>query len=176
MAEPTCHYCDRPAEAECATCGRLYCPEHGADVCLRCMSPESAAPPASVYRGSLLALAVASLAAIFVIVRPPSDEASTAEPRPIATNTPSFSSTATPTPTGTGPTTTIATPTPTVPVSPTVAPTPAGQTTHTVAGGDTLFGIADQYGISIDDLLAANPGLTLDSALQPGDTLIIPAQ
>ena len=51
---PSCHYCDNPAEAECPTCGRLYCSEHGEDVCLRCMSPESAAPSQAVYRGSIL--------------------------------------------------------------------------------------------------------------------------
>lgn len=179
MAVPTCHYCDRPAETECATCGRLYCGEHGADVCLRCMAPESAAPTAFAYRGSLLALAVASFVAIFLFVRPPEDEAALPPPRPVATNTPAFDSTATATPTSDStaptqlPTTTIATPTPTPEPEPTEAP--AGQE-HVVEAGDTLSGIAAQYGISLDELLAANPGLTLETDIQPGETLIIPGQ
>lgn len=182
MAEPTCHYCDRAAEAECATCGRLYCGEHGEDVCLRCLAPESAAPTAFAYRGSLLALAAASFVAIFLFLRPPEDEASAPAPRPVATNTPAFDSTATPTPQGgTGnptqlPTTTIATPTPIAEPEPTDEPTPAGMQEHTVQAGDTLFGIALQYDITVDELLAANPGLTLESNIQPGETLIIPGQ
>jgi len=74
MTEPNCHYCNRPAEAECPTCGRLYCAEHGDDVCLRCMSPESATPSALVYRGSVLTLVIASLVALFLVLRPPEKE------------------------------------------------------------------------------------------------------
>lgn len=180
MADPTCHYCDRAAETECATCGRLYCAEHGADVCLRCMAPESAAPTAFAYRGSLLALAVASFVAIFLFVRPPEDEAALPPPRPVATNTPAFDSTATPTPTIDPatqptqlPTTTIATATPTAEPEPTEGP---ATQEHVVVAGDTLSGIAAQYDISLDELLAANPGLTVDSDIQPGETLIIPGQ
>lgn len=183
MAEPTCHYCDRAAEIECATCGRLYCGEHGADVCLRCMAPESAAPTAFAYRGSLLALAVASFVAIFLFVRPPEDQAATPGPRPLATNTPAFDATATLTPEGGPngsatqlPTTTIATATPTPEPEPTAAPTTTGGGEHTVEPGDTLSAIAAQYDISLDELLAANPGLTVDSSIQPGETLIIPGQ
>jgi hypothetical protein len=176
MAVPTCHYCDRPAETECATCGRLYCGEHGADVCLRCMAPESAAPTAFAYRGSLLALAVASFVAIFLFIRPPEDEAALPPPRPVATNTPAFDSTATPTPDVNPtqlPTTTIATPTPTPEPEPTEGP---ATQEHEVQAGDTLSGIAEQYDITLDELLAANPGVSVDAGIQPGETLIIPGQ
>ena len=97
MAEPNCHYCDRTAEAQCPTCGRLYCDEHGDDVCLRCMSPESATPSAAMYKGSVLALAVASLIAIFLLVRPPESESSADSVRPVATPTTALGATATPT-------------------------------------------------------------------------------
>jgi len=50
---------------------------------------------------------------------------------------------------------------------------PAGEVTYTVVGGDTPGGIAARFGISLDDLLAAND-LGLDSVLQIGDTLIVP--
>ena len=67
MASASCHYCNRPAEEECSTCGRLYCLEHGEDVCLRCLAPEAATPSGNVYRGSLLALVAASLVAMSLV-------------------------------------------------------------------------------------------------------------
>lgn len=56
---------------------------------------------------------------------------------------------------------------------PSVAPTPPADGTHVVARGETLFGIAQRYGVSVDALSAANalynPGL-----LYAGQTLTIP--
>src|SRR5690606_3802443 len=107
-------------------------------------APDSAAPSAMAYRGSLLALGLASIVAIFLFVRPPESESTVDEPRPVVTNTPAFQATATPTsegnpggaPTEAGrPTTTIATPTATPP--PTAEPTPPG-TSYTVQPGETL--------------------------------------
>ena len=97
---PNCHYCDNPAEAECPTCGRLYCSEHGEDVCLRCMAPESAAPSAAVYRGSVLALVIATLVVVFLLVRPPETKSKTNLLRDLPTSTAAVASTATPTRTG----------------------------------------------------------------------------
>jgi LysM repeat protein len=57
--------------------------------------------------------------------------------------------------------------------SPTPATTPAATLTYTVASGDSLFAIALSYGITVDDLRAAN-GLT-DSLIHPDQVLIIPA-
>jgi len=51
------------------------------------------------------------------------------------------------------------------------SPTPF---THTIQAGDTLFGIALQYNISLDRLVAANPGLN-SSLLTIGTEVIIPA-
>ena len=59
-------------------------------------------------------------------------------------------------------------PTPTFTPSPT--PTPV---VHVVVQGDTLFGIALDYGVTVDALLLAN-GLDLDQFLRIGQALIIP--
>lgn len=169
---PNCHYCDNPAEAECPTCGRLYCSEHGEDVCLRCMAPESAAPSAAVYRGSVLALVIATLVVVFLLVRPPETKSKTNLLRDLPTSTAAVVSTATPTRTGA---TTEATPrqgtqipttpTPTAPVSTASAvasPTAAGKT-YTMKSGDTLSVVAASYGVSVADIVAANPGLNPDT-------------
>lgn len=49
-----------------------------------------------------------------------------------------------------------------------------GGQTYTVVSGDTCSGIADQFGITTDELIAANSGLDC-GALQVGDELTIPA-
>jgi peptidoglycan endopeptidase LytE len=47
-------------------------------------------------------------------------------------------------------------------------------TTYTVEAGDTLYGIASRFGVSVGALAAAN-GLSLDSTLQIGEVLHIPS-
>ncbi len=51
---------------------------------------------------------------------------------------------------------------------------PASTTAYTVADGDSLIGIANSFGIKVSTLLRAN-GLTLTSAIHPGDVLTVPA-
>lgn len=51
-------------------------------------------------------------------------------------------------------------------------PTPAGL--YVVQQGDTLGGIADEFGSTVEEILAAN-GLTDANALQAGQTLLIPS-
>ena len=51
-------------------------------------------------------------------------------------------------------------------------PTPTPQQSHIVRAGDTAFGIALQYGLSLDDLLAFNH-LNADALLQIGQELLI---
>ena len=65
-----------------------------------------------------------------------------------------------------------ATPGPGVPPGP--SPTPAGNTVpHTVAKGDSLWGLAKRYGTSIEAIQAAN-GLA-GTNIQAGQTLQIPS-
>lgn len=184
MAEPTCHYCDRPAEAECPTCGRLYCPSHGEDVCLRCLAPESATPPALAYRGSLVALVVASLVALFLVISPPESKSHADPGRTVATATPAVLATATPTRAGGTPTAARSvTPqasatggaSPGASPSPTVnaTSTPGGERSYTVQAGDTLSGIAAKFGTTVEAIQALNPGVSANS-LQIGAVLRIP--
>jgi cell wall-associated NlpC family hydrolase len=50
------------------------------------------------------------------------------------------------------------------------APAAASAKTHTVLPGDTLGNIAAQYGVSLDDVFAAN-GLNAGSIIYPGDSI-----
>lgn len=54
-----------------------------------------------------------------------------------------------------------------------IAEEPAVTTTYTIVAGDTLWSIADRFGISVDDLMAAN-GLDSSSVIYAGHTLQIP--
>lgn len=93
--------------------------------------------------------------------------ATTGTPAPALSQTASLLGLATPTPI---PATPIASATPEA----TATPTPLA--VHDVRRGDTLFEIAREYDITVEDLLAAN-GLTEDDVytIQPGDELNIPA-
>ncbi len=63
-----------------------------------------------------------------------------------------------------------AAPTPSAPVRTTVL---GGSVMHTIAAGETAAHIAAQYGVTLDALLAAN-GLSGESTLRAGQTLVIP--
>ena len=107
----------------------------------------------------------------------PVSEASTPLPTAgEAVPSPTVEPTATPTPTPTATYTPEPTALPTA--SPTAAPTQApaatGRTTYRVKSGDTLSGIAAQFGIAWEDLAAAN-NLTSRSTLSVGQELVLPA-
>ncbi len=147
--------------------------------------PERAAPSAWVYRGSIAALVLGSFLALFLVLRPPENESSAAPARPGATIEP----TPTPAPPTPPPATATHAPTSTpVPVTPvpTEAPTDGtpeeptptaepGATTfeHTVQEGETLFGIAVSYDLTLDEILEANPGIDQD-VLQVGQIILVP--
>ena len=63
-----------------------------------------------------------------------------------------------------------------IPISPRPRPpTPAPVATHIVIAGDTLTSIAKTYAVTVTNLLAANPSVTLTSTLKIGQALKIPA-
>lgn len=178
MADPECSFCDNVAETECPTCHNLYCSEHGDDVCLRCMSPDSALPGVMLYRGSLLVLGVASILAVWLFIRPPEDPAQSAGDSPGPAPTSAFVATATPTAEGDRssltPTTAALPATATTQLSPATTPTPEGSTTYTIQPGDLLGTIAEDFDVSLDEILIANPEITDPGNIAPGQVIIIP--
>jgi LysM repeat protein len=58
--------------------------------------------------------------------------------------------------------------------APTALPRPDGAIVHVVKAGDTVFGLALQYGVQMDQILQLN-GLTKDSFIRVGQELIIAA-
>ena len=67
----------------------------------------------------------------------------------------------------------LATPSPSATPPPEIAPIVSEVTYHTVQAGDTVWGIAEQYGVTLEALIAANE-LSDPNSLQPGDRLVIP--
>ncbi len=51
---------------------------------------------------------------------------------------------------------------------------PGGGSTYTIKSGDTLADIAERFGVSLEDLLAANPGID-PSLLHTGDSVKLPS-
>lgn len=65
--------------------------------------------------------------------------------------------------------------TPSIPTStPDASPASTGSQQYVVQPGDTLWGIALTFGLTVDDLIAANPGIDPD-AIYPDQVLIIPS-
>jgi len=62
---------------------------------------------------------------------------------------------------------------PSAETSPTAVPTP-DQVVHVVKSGDTISKIAALYGVTIDDILAANPTITDPNKIAVGDKIVIP--
>jgi len=160
-------------------------------VCLRCSSPEAATPSAAVFRGSLVTLVVATLLAIFLIVRPPESKSTQDSVRTVATPTPAFAATATATRPGSATSVRSATPaqgtqpagtpspgttSPTAGTTGTAAATATagGERSYTVQTGDTLSAIAANFGTTVAEIVALNPSLDPDH-LSIGTVLKIPA-
>lgn len=47
------------------------------------------------------------------------------------------------------------------------------ETVHTVVQGDSLFAIAEQYGVDAEQILRNNPTIAADEALSPGEVVVI---
>ena len=116
------------------------------------MDPALALPSYRVYRGSLLALLVGSIIAVWLLVLPPASADQDGPPNSIAglVNSPTATATATAEATQEGDGTPAATETATAEPTETPTPTPTEaaepeETTYIVQPGDTLFLIADQF-------------------------------
>jgi len=176
-----CYACDQEATQRCDRCGNAYCPDHGDDpavaggqgYCADCLDPANATPSGVVFRASLIGLFIASVLALWLLIRPPSlpGESSAIQPLPLTSPT-ALPSASTPSPSpGTSPEGTAA------PLE-TPGPTPeatAAAIEYTIQEGDTISSVAAAYGISYLDLLEYN-GLTEEEAqlLHAGDTISIP--
>lgn len=192
-----CYACDEQATQECARCGALYCDSHGDALCARCMDPASAVPSYRVFRGSLAALLIGSIVAVWLLVLPPAradqdgppssiaNLVQTGTPRPSVTpraavapgeSIPTASPTPSATPTQTPSPAATATPSPTA----TVAPGQA--TTYTVQAGDNLISIAQRFTLSGGDVQATADAITKANnitdprLIQVGQRLNIPAR
>jgi nucleoid-associated protein YgaU len=152
------------------------------------MDPALALPSYRVYRGSLLALLMGSVVAVWLLVLPPAGADQDGPPGSIAAIVPTATPTAeaTPDPEATPPaeaTPAIPLPTPSPAETPEPEPTPTPQPetiTYTVQPGDTLLGIAEQYATGFEavqamaDRIAEENGITDPSALAVGQELTIP--
>lgn len=61
-----------------------------------------------------------------------------------------------------------------IPVEDELPPPPSGGSVYIVQLGDTLFGIAQQFGIDLDELIAANPQITDPDIIFTGQFIVIP--
>lgn len=151
----TCFACEQEPTQQCPRCGRPYCDDHGEDVCDACLEPSSGLPSFTLYRGSLIALLIATGLAIFLILQPPGDDTNAAfgptlvTPQPTATvqvavTTPQPNGTQQPQGTRPAGTTAPGAPTPTRPAGTSTPGAGGGSGTVTVASGDTLSSICDR--------------------------------
>jgi len=188
-----CYLCGGEPTHQCPRCRRLYCDEHGGELCADCLSPASALPSSGIYRGSILALLAGTVVALWLMIRQPSEGNNPAggtiviTPSPVVTRTvrPQASRTpagsVTPAETGT-PAAGSATPeSGEETATPAPGETPGGAITYTVQQGDTLFGIAERYlpvgenlGDFVDRIAAANGLNAQNPQLEPGQVLHIP--
>lgn len=156
------------------------------------MDPALALPSYRVYKGSLVALLVGSVVAMWLLVLPPASADLDGPPDSIArfvntptaappTPTPEATAAAPATPAGTPEAGTTATPSPTpATATPTATATAPEPTIYTVQSGDTLFAIAERFappGVDVttfaNRIVAAN-NLSDAGQLSIGQQLTIP--
>jgi LysM repeat protein len=191
----TCYVCGKEATRRCPRCAKPYCDEHGDELCAACQDPASAIPSGTVFRGSLLALLVASILALWLLIQPPGlpgGEAGEEAVLPLPTITPAALTSPTPTPTPTRTPTPTASPTPspspeataspTATLTPEATPTPTPTPTpepppfveYEVQSGDTLSSIAQTFGTTIDELVRLNGLASQDVIISVGQKLLVP--
>ncbi len=176
----TCFACENAPTQQCPRCGRPYCNEHGEEVCDSCLQPPSGLPSFTLFRGSLLALLIGTILAVWLLIQPPGGESNAPQSGTIITPTSEVSVDTTP-----GPESTLAAGTSPVPLTTpllnaSATPTGSGGTgTYTVEPGDTLFSICVEVApdLNVDDCaeeIVATNGLTDASTINVGQELIVP--
>jgi len=179
-----CYACANEATSQCKRCGRLYCDEHGDDLCAECLKPASALPSYTLYRGSLLALLVGSAFAIWLLVRPPGGS-EVSSPAALGPGKPAAEEKQTPEVTAAPQLTRTGTPARGLTPTPSVAATPRAGTEYTVQEGDTLYGIAETFVPADEDVTSfvlqivalnslGDPSQLDAIVLRPGQVLNIP--
>ena len=188
----SCYACGRDAIHRCPRCAKPYCDEHGGELCAACQDPSSAIPSGALFRGSLLALLVASVLALWLLIRPPGlpeeeSGAQTGQPSvtrtPVALTTTALAPSPSVAPTGAPEGTPAGTPgmSPTPGGTPEATPTPGPSPTpqppefeeYTVQQGDSLSSSAQRFGTTADELARIN-GLTDPNTLDIGQKLKVP--
>lgn len=157
------------------------------------LDPSLAMPSPRVYRGSLIALLLGSIFAVWLLVLPPVGADQDSPPASIdgivTTPEPTATSEATPGPTAEATSTAVATATPartaipdaTATAAPTAAPTSTAAT-YTVVAGDTMLAIAEQFlppGRELNEFaneIAVANGIGDITQIQVGQVLEIPGQ
>lgn len=185
---------EQEGESVCSCCGAVVLPDAGQ--CTICgatfdrQERECPPPPVRIrllkpwYRKVWVWTAVVAILAVAVVGRvylprwtallAPSDDLTATPTRKViaAKGGPTVTATPVATPTRRPTATPAPSPTPTVTATPTPTPTPT-PVIHVVQPGQTLYGIARLYGVTVAELSQAN-GLSTMSYLRPGDQLIIP--
>ena len=129
-----------------------------------------------IYPIGIMLLLMLVLLALSACVRPyPGSEASAAQPTPIAISTQPVVLPQQPITTPTGELVTAEAPAAQEPTPVAVEPTAEPQTEqiHIVVTGETLFKIATQYGVTVDEIAAANNIINVN-VLEVGQELLIP--
>lgn len=178
-----CYLCDQPAQSVCQRCGYGYCPSHGRELCQRCLDSQGGVPSTAVYPGSLVALVAATLLTLWLLVSPPrlpsesSSSASASRPARAVVGAAPTPAPPAPSPVSGSPPT--PTPSPTVTSLPPSTPTPTPASTpspflkYRVQEGDTIYDIAERFGVLAEDIVRLN-SLNDPDQLLPGQELLIP--
>lgn len=159
----TCRFCPAPAETLCPRCATPYCALHGGTACDDCTRPPSGLPSGAFVRGVVAVFLVAAALALPLLVVRPRLPGEHPPPASVAPRRP-------------GPAANPSNPPPaTLGGGGTAAPAAPAPQRYTIQAGDTLGAIAAQHGISVEDLIAANPGID-PQRLQIGAEIVIPAR
>jgi LysM repeat protein len=126
------------------------------------------------WRGALILLIVLAqllLSACSITVGAPPPTPGPNEPTYTPVEQVHFDVTPVPSPTGVPPTATTGP----LPPGATAPPAAGGTVKYTIKPGDTLSGIALEYGITVDDIVKAN-NMTDPNSIQAGDVINIPTK